>query len=272
MSTSRPAPAKRSQFTLARVFVAMLFAVVLFTCIGGIYREHQARQTALYLIEELGGKLTAATPPGKKPDPGVQILTFVKPIDDAALLKITPYGRWMPTVHEVDLTGSAITSSGVKALAELPNLTRLVLAKTQVDNDLVASLAGHAKLVDLSLNDTQVGDAGIEALVAQAPQLERLHLANTPVTDKAAEHIRLLKRLVELDLGAKGITDLGVHELKRLVLLERLALSGSQAGPGSITALEKLPALREAVVTSSGFQPDDVARLERALPKVNVIK
>jgi hypothetical protein len=272
MANARAPSAKRPQFTLARIFVAMLFAVVLFTCIGGIYREHQARQTALYLLEEIGGKLSTATPPGKKPDHRTQLLTFVKPIDDAKLLKIAPYARWLPTVTEVDLTGSEITSSGVGALAELPNLHRLVLTKTQVDNEVVAYLASHGKLVDVSLSDTQIGDTGVAALIAQAPQLERLFLANTPVTDVAAEHIRLAKGLIELDLSAKGVTDAGVHELKRLARLERLALAGSQAGPGSITALEKLPALRDVVVTSTAFQPDDVARLERALPKVTVTK
>ena len=115
------------------------------------------------------------------------------------------------------------------------------------NDDSLKSLAGLGEVRSLNLRDTQVTDAGMVHL-AKLTQLRRLHLERTPVTDEGIAHLAGLAHLEYLNLYGTSVTDKALEHLTGMKKLEQLYLWQTQ-------------------VTAEG-----VAKLEKALPKVRVLR
>lgn len=90
----------------------------------------------------------------------------------------------------LELSGAAVTATGLQALREMPRLERLSLWNCRTLGDETAAvLAGLRGMKTLDLSDTGMGDAGLEKL-AGLPALERVYLTDTKVTAAAAEAFR----------------------------------------------------------------------------------
>lgn len=85
-------------------------------------------------------------------------------------------------------------------------------------------------------------------LVAKLSHVEVLDLAKTRVTDTGMRYLRHLKKLRGLSRSDTQVTDAGLQELKEMPQLEHLYLKG-------------------AAVTDAG-----VADLQRALPKLRIVR
>jgi internalin A len=85
----------------------------------------------------------------------------------------------------LDVSGSAITASGIRTLATLPNLQRLSLWNvTGIDDAAAAPLETLHSLTSLDLANTAVGDATL-ARLGRLPNLRRLYVNETHVTAAA---------------------------------------------------------------------------------------
>lgn len=116
--------------------------------------------------------------------PGERDLEFTAAIagpsfGDAELRKLEEVGAdlvWL------DLSRTAVTAAGLRALATMPNLQRLDLRDTSVGDDAVPALAGLRSLETLGLYGTRVSDTGVVPLAA-LPALRQLYVGGTSVTE-----------------------------------------------------------------------------------------
>lgn len=86
----------------------------------------------------------------------------------------------------VDLARSQVTDAGLTTLAKLSNLERLHLENTKIGDAGIAQLAGLAKLEYLNLYGTKVSDAGIAKLVGNKA-LKKLFVWQTAATQAGAK-------------------------------------------------------------------------------------
>jgi internalin A len=99
-------------------------------------------------------------------------------------LGLTKLARLKKLQH-LDLSGSAITPAGVKALASLPELRRLSLWNVKtIDDSAAAQLAALGSLTSLDLSNTTVSDQTLTTL-GKLPNLKRLYVSETPITADA---------------------------------------------------------------------------------------
>jgi hypothetical protein len=127
------------------------------------------------------------------------------------------------TVEKLELSGSPVTSKGLKYLVGLSKLYMLHLDGTQVGDDGLVHLARLRGLGVLSLDNTQVTDAGL-AQLQRMPQLERLYLNGTAITDAGLAHLAGFIQLKELSLVKTQISNAGLTHLKGLTNLEMLKI------------------------------------------------
>ena len=115
------------------------------------------------------------------------------------------------------------------------------------NDDSLKSLPALGEVRSLNLRDIRVTDAGMVHL-KKLTQLRRLHLERTPVTDEGIAHLAGLVHLEYLNLYGTAVTDKALEHLTGMKKLEQLYLWQTD-------------------VTAEG-----VAKLEKALPKVRVLR
>lgn len=113
----------------------------------------------------------------------LSVINAADKFGDRELAELTPIAA---QVLWVDLARSQITDAGVATLAKLPNLERLHLENTKVTDAGIASLAGLKGLEYLNLYGTKVTDAGI-AKLAGSKALKKLFVWQTGVTQAGAK-------------------------------------------------------------------------------------
>ena len=119
-------------------------------------------------------------------------------------------------VVSVDLSLTKATDAGLKELAGLKGLQRLVLDNTKVTDVGLKELAALKGLQTLDLNGCKgVTDAGLKEL-ADLPGLEDLSLTFCEgVTDAGLKELAGLKGLRKLYLFGTKVTDAGVADLQK---------------------------------------------------------
>ena len=117
----------------------------------------------------------------------------------------------------------------LKAILALKKLRVLDLGSyiLNVQDNVVATLAGLPELRELSLAHTGVTDEGLKVL-ADFPELQVLTLAHTEVTDAGLKELAKLKGLQTLDLSGSMVTDAGLKEVAQLKGLKHLYLGDNK--------------------------------------------
>ena len=125
---------------------------------------------------------------------------------------------------------------------------------------LLAPIAATLSWVDLARS--QVTDAGL-ATVAKFANLERLHLENTKVTDAGVAQLAGLKNLEYLNLYGTKVTDAGIAKLASATGLKKLFVwqtKVTKAGADALAA--KIPGL----VVNVGLTEAEIAKLTAIPP------
>ena len=110
------------------------------------------------------------------------------------------------------------------------------------------------------------GDAGLDALLPIAGQIESLDLARTQVTDAGLAKVAQMKNLKELRLDNTGITDAGLDHLKGLTELVYLNVYGSKVTDAGLQKLAELKKLKSLYVWQTGVTKAGVQQLRGKLP------
>lgn len=130
-----------------------------------------------------------------------------------------------PTADEQAVIAK-IRESGGQVLQLAQNDQRLEvtfhLASSKVTDETIAPLKQIARLVDtVNLRGTEITDAAGKVL-AELPELRRLHLEKTRITDAALADLTGLKKLEYLNVYGTAIGDAGLKHLSGISSLKSL--------------------------------------------------
>src|SRR5690349_1746689 len=121
-----------------------------------------------------------------------------------------------------------------KALAEVMKWR----GKFEVDDK-----APGKPVVAVNLGGTRVKDEGVATLKG-LPNLQRLNLARTDLTDDSLPHLKVLAQLRELDLTGTSVSSRGLEPLQGLTKMQALNLSSTQVNDQGLTYLKGMKDLR----------------------------
>lgn len=257
---------------------------------GAPTKQQIDEQHGIAAIKKLGGSATVdPTQPGA---PVVRMdLLRNKQINDADLTSL----RHFPSLRQLELastevtdaglkvlqklknlqmlqlSGTGITDAGLKELHELKNLKLLHLSATEITDAGLKELREHKALAVLHLNDTKVTDAGLKEL-RELTSLQHLELSDTRVTDAGIQELTELRGLLSLDLQGTPVTDAGLKGLKEFKSLRYLNLCRSNVTDIGLEQLKELKSLRTLKLQSTATTDAGVADLQRALPKLQVLR
>lgn len=117
-------------------------------------------------------------------------------VDAADLMHLSPLD-----LKSLDLSNSKINAGAIAALVEsCPRLIRLALAGSSVTDVEMPSIGKLSQLENLILNDTQIGDAGLEML-GDLKHLKSVHVNASAVTQTAQQRFRQQHPGVRLGLA-----------------------------------------------------------------------
>jgi YHS domain-containing protein len=109
------------------------------------------------------------------------------------------------------------------------------LSHTFGDAELAKLGAIGGNIQALNLSGSKVTNAGLAALEGM-PNLTRLHLEKTAITDAGLQHVAKLRKIQYLNLYGTGMTDAGLNSLKGLPKLHNLYLWQTKVTPASAKA------------------------------------
>ena len=130
-----------------------------------------------------------------------------------------------------------LTVDGLRGIKGLKQIRRLMLSGRNVTDAGMESLRGF-QLTKLELDDTLVGDRGIECL-RDMSHLESLWLFKSQVTDAALNVIKDFRDLKDLSLCGSQVTDAGIEQLNGLKNLQRLDLKMTRVSEGAAAKLSE---------------------------------
>ena len=124
---------------------------------------------------------------------------------------------------------------------------------------------------DFWFNNVAIKDHDLE-LLAKAPQVLGLHLADNYITDEGLASLKNRTDLLCLDLtNNPGITDKGLAHLSRLTRLRQLLLrKDSQITDAGLVHLETMKDLDLLILFGTGVTPGGVRELQKKLPKTKI--
>jgi hypothetical protein len=216
------------------------------------HRDAEVRRRAVYLLEDIAGRLharalaTVKACGGKvKVDPrispyGISVDLSGKNVKNSDLYQL----KWVRGLTELNLSDTPVTDAGLTHLKGVP-LSYLILARTRITGEGLRQLRRYERVRGLDLSGTQVTDAGLAHLNGMET-LEGLDLSGTPVTDRGIAALRNCKSLYGIDISDTQVTDAGLDHLRGLPL-RILNLPGTRVTSQAVAELRK--ALPEAVIS-----------------------
>jgi len=170
--------------------------------------------------------------------------------DDLAALAGLPY------VERLYLAKTGLTDDGLRHVASLGRLKRLSLWQTRITDEGLAHLAGLRDLEVLDIHNTRLTDAALEHLRGH-PNLTRL-IHSIPVSDASIDVLVSMPRLRLESLVCVKISDDGLRQVARLRTLESLVVRSSQVTDDGLTHLRRLKRLksielRDCAATDAGI-------------------
>lgn len=218
-------------------------------------------------------------------------LTGVVKVTDAGIRSLLA----LPQLTELDIRNCReVTKAGIEQLAKKDTLRTLKVGGPDVDDDVLGVIAGMDKLVNLSLDNCDMTDAGVSGLgklplvdltIYQAPSvtdaglevlanfngLQRLTLRDVPpAKGTALAKLPNPQKLVSLNMSQSGVGDAEVAHLTEMTNLESLNLSETQLTDQAVDALAKLTSLKEMVLTQTSISEEGMNRLRAALPDCSI--
>lgn len=151
-----------------------------------------------------------------------------------------------------------IDEQSIKKLAHRKSLRHLDISQASVTDSVFSDLAVLPNLSSLVINRTNVKTLdGIEKLI----NLVRLDLKNTAINDDSLSKLKSLKKLESLNLTATAITDAGVSHLTDIPSLGNLGLSSTLISPAVADILVKIPRLYRVTLANTSVDEQAVRKI-----------
>ncbi|MGE3314718.1 MAG: DUF4375 domain-containing protein [Planctomycetaceae bacterium] len=191
----------------------------------------------------------------------------------------------LENLERITIGSPGVTDRGIRHLAPLPKLKRLLLWGTSVtgttlanfqrlpieelhlsdcrqplSNEGLLALAEFRELKRVSFRDSPLEDEGLRGL-SECSKLEHIELAGTKVTNDGMKHLSKLVMLEDVDIYHSAVADAGLEHLTRLPRLRRLSIHGKLLTDASLKHLGEMTALRNLSLNNS--QITDSTELRR---------
>ncbi|MFP6768392.1 MAG: twin-arginine translocase subunit TatC, partial [Planctomycetaceae bacterium] len=201
-------------------------------------------------------------------------------------------------LRQLDLSGTAVTSAGLKSLtANQPKLTierdalavagltdlaelgaqcqlnsqheldSLVFSGPKFTDEHLRRLAGFKKLRVLDLRNSSITDDGLTALVSLT-NLQVLNLADTKITNAGLETLAGLKTLKTLLISSPEIDDGAMASITSHSGLEVLNLVGTRISDDGLEKLDRLKTLQSLFLSGNDITDKGLAILVKSSPKL----
>jgi hypothetical protein len=149
-------------------------------------------------------------------------------------------------------------------------VTAVVVYRHAFDNTGMECLRALPNLVKVDVATTSVTDAGLDSLEV-LHDLRELSLRQTRVTDAGVVHLKSLGELRRCDLRGTRVGDAGLENLKDLKQLEVLDLGETQVTDVGLKSLEGLTNLKTLILTEARVTPTGIAAIKSKLPKTDIL-
>lgn len=171
-------------------------------------------------------------------------------------------------LRDLTLMNTQVTDAGLKNLSKLDRLIKLQLSETEITAASIPLLVNNPNLAGIGMRLTNLRGADF-APFARAKALVSLNVAASNIDSRAIPSICKLQNLRDLCLAGNGkINDADVKKLTVLKKLESLNLKDTGITGASILTFKAFSKLK---VLEVSYPPEFVKRLEREMPKVEVI-
>ncbi len=180
------------------------------------------------------------------------------------------YLNGMTGLKRIELDSTDVGDQGLKALAKVPNLVYITLARSLVTGKTLADLAPLKKLTDLQLGHNAICTGNLNG-VAAIQSLKSLQAQACQLRDKDLEPIGRLKNLESLTLHEnENITDEGLKYLAKLPRLNFLDVGQTRVTAAGLKILKNCP-LNSVRLAVGQLNKAEKSQLKAIFPKA-VIK
>jgi beta-lactamase regulating signal transducer with metallopeptidase domain len=131
-------------------------------------------------------------------------------VSDAGLASLAGCSK----LRKLVVTNAKIEGRG---LAPFTTLTSLSLENNPVDDAGVETLVRNKQLTDLNLSGTRITDNAFSVIAKNLPDLQKLNVRKTQLTDAGLEALKPLKHLREVRAAGTQITKAGKNSLKSVI-------------------------------------------------------
>lgn len=159
--------------------------------------------------------------------------------------------------------------NGLEALPE-----SLSTQLSKVSSASIRRLHPESPLLDVGFFTTpnEIGDQQLAQLMGLREHVTKLSLARTGVTDKSVSLAGQFPHLSYLDLRQTSVTDSGLSHLSNLPHLVSLNLYGTHITDLGLKALMPCEKLRKLYLSGTRVTDAGVARLQRKLPELKIVR
>ena len=172
-------------------------------------------------------------------------------------------------LRRLELSGTAITSTGLIHLKNLKNMERLNVCLTAVDDRGFEHLAGMTKMRRMVICASRITGTGFKHLQGMK-QIESINLHSAPASDEGLEAIGKLTSLKRLEIVHTNVTDNGLKHLAGLVKLQQLHVHGPKTTPNALPFLGQLKELYQVDVYDQAASNQTLEQITR-LPKLRML-
>ncbi|HTN74561.1 MAG TPA: hypothetical protein VL096_04915, partial [Pirellulaceae bacterium] len=242
-----------------------------------ISREPDAQRLVARWVLDQGGMVAVANGEqslkvGKRDDlPRNACKIVAISLKGAERLKLEQLGAKLRECQELtflDLSDLDLNDQQLAALAAVPNLEILSLAKTQVTDAGFVHIGKLAKLRVLNLQSAFVNGSGLAKY--PLPKLTQLNVGSTEFNATGLKALKASPELVELDLTfCPGVNAAGLAEIATLEKLQLLDLKGTTINDSAGATIGKLKSLKQINVNALPLTDEFVTQIKE-LPNLEV--
>jgi hypothetical protein len=210
----------------------------------------------------------------------------LKPESTPAPSRREVHGRKEPqeTVSHISRDLKFPTSAGLRHLRALPQLEKLILVDTLIDDEAIPYLTAMPNLKEMQFSRVMVSRAAINEFIKSRPKCqvsmgfwaEHIQQCKEQIV-KAGGRIEVDPDLpgepvVALDLSGVAVNEQRHRSLGAFIRLRRLNLSGATINDASAGELHRLTRLRELNLTGADVSENAVQEFGEALPHCKIVR
>ncbi|QDU01060.1 Internalin-A precursor [Gimesia chilikensis] len=168
--------------------------------------------------------------------------------------------RWNPSSLMTSVTAMSVLLTLISACSGPPASEQAALESLQELTPVGFKQNEAGNVIELTATDDAMTDEAVVYL-QEFPELRRLHLERSAISDAALQPISKLKKLEALFLDQTAVTDQGIQQLSTLESLQQLSLVESQVGDAALPTIGELANLTMLNLSQTGVTDDGLIHL-----------